>query len=309
MNESIVNEICLKSFNEYPSRIKFFEIGYGNYVYKICFGEETFVLRINNDKHAYKDTIYWLNRLQPLNLPIPAIIDNGKYNEFSYLVLSYIHGDDLGNIYLNLSDEEKRDIARNIVNIQNKVSTLPKNSGYGDLTSYNDKSYKKTWKEVILEHLNRSRLRIKENNIFDYRKVDSVEVLLENYNDYFNVIEPIPFLDDLSSKNVLIYCGKLSGIIDIDWMCFGDKLYYVALTNMALISLGYDTKYVEYIMNEMNSLEIERKILKLYTLVFCLDFMGEKGMKFKDKVIKVSTSQIKMLNEMYDNLYNEINHV
>jgi len=37
--------------------------------------------------------------------------------------------------------------------------------------------------------------------------------------------------------------------------------------------------------------------------------MGEKGMKFKDKVIKVSTSQIKMLNEMYDNLYNEINHV
>lgn len=247
--------------------------------------------------------------MQPLTLPIPAIIDNGKYNEFSYLVLSYIHGDDLGNIYLNLSDEEKRDIARNIVNIQNKVSTLPKNSGYGDLTSYNDKSYKKTWKEVILEHLNRSRLRIKENNIFDYRKVDSVEVLLENYNDYFNVIEPIPFLDDLSSKNVLIYCGKLSGIIDIDWMCFGDKLYYVALTNMALISLGYDTKYVEYIMNEMNSLEIERKILKLYTLVFCLDFMGEKGMKFKDKVIKVSTSQIKMLNEMYDNLYNEINHV
>lgn len=83
----------------------------------------------------------------------------------------------------------------------------------------------------------------------------------------------------------------------------------MALTNMALISLGYDTKYVEYIMNEMNSLEIERKILKLYTLVFCLDFMGEKGMKFKDKVIKVSTSQIKMLNEMYDNLYNEINHV
>lgn len=107
----------------------------------------------------------------------------------------------------------------------------------------------------------------------------------------------------------MIYCGKLSGIIDIDWMCFGDKLYYVALTNMALISLGYDTKYVEYIMNEINSLEIERKILKLYTLVFCLDFMGEKGMKFKDKVIKVSTLQIKMLNEMYDNLYNQINHV
>jgi len=56
MNESIVNEICLKSFNEYPSRIKFFEIGYGNYVYKVYFGKKAFVLRINNDKHDYKDT-------------------------------------------------------------------------------------------------------------------------------------------------------------------------------------------------------------------------------------------------------------
>lgn len=204
MNESIVNEICIKSFNKYPSRIKFFKIGYGY------------------------------------------------------------------------------------------------------LTSYNDKSYKNTWKDVILEHLNRSRFRIKENSIFDYRKVDRVEVLLENYNHYFNAIEPIPFLDDLSSKNVLIYGGKLSGIIDIDWMCFGDKLYYVALTNMALISLGYDRKYVNYIMTEMNSSQLERKILKLYTLVFCLDFMSEKGMQFKDKVIKVSNEQIKRLNEVYDDLYNEI---
>ncbi len=93
---------------------------------------------------------------------------------------------------------------------------------------------------------------------------------------------------------------------DIDWMYFEDKLYYVALTNIALISLGYDRKYVDYIMTEMNSSQLERKILKLYTFVFCLDFMGEKGMKFKDKVIKVSIEQIKRLNEVYDDLYSEI---
>lgn len=42
--------------------------------------------------------------------------------------------------------------------------------------------------------------------------------------------------DDISSKNLLMNNGKISGIIDIDWMGIGDKLTYVALTNMALLT-------------------------------------------------------------------------
>jgi len=61
---------------------------------------------------------------------------------------------------------------------------------------------------------------------------------------------------------VLINQGKLSGVIDIDWICFGDRVYYVALTNMALMSLGYDTKYIDYLMDHMKASELEREILK-----------------------------------------------
>jgi hypothetical protein len=209
-------------------------------------------------------------------------------------------------VYADLSTEDKKDIARDIVNIQNVVATLPQNRGYGYLTSYDDENYKKCWEDVIIEHLDRSRNRIKENKIFDYKKVDKIEKLLEKYDEYLSAIKPIPFLDDLSSKNVLINEGKLSGVIDFDWICFGDKIYVFALTNMALISLGYDTEYVDYLMEEIKASEIEREILRLYTLAFCVDFMGEKGMKFKDEIVEVSKNQIANLNMIYEEIYSEL---
>lgn len=306
MNKLIANEIFYHNFDKYPDEIKQFEIGYGNYVYRISLGQDKFVVRINTDKDAYKDTVYWLDKLKDLELPVPKVIYKGLYDTYSYLVLNYIDGDDLGIVYPGLSDDEKRDIARDVVNIQNVVATLPQNRGYGYLASYEDEDYKCNWKEVIIRHLDRSRNRIKENKIFDHKKVDKIKDLLLRCDGYLSTIKPIPFLDDLSSKNVLINHGKLSGIIDFDWICFGDKLYYIALTNMALIGLGYNTNYIEFLLKEMEASEIERKILKLYTLVFCVDFMSEKGMRFKNTIVDVNQNEIELLNRVYEELYSEL---
>lgn len=305
-NDLIIKEICMKSFNKCPDDIKRFEMGYGNYVYETCVGKERFVIRINSDENAYKDTVYWLNKLKDLQIPIPKIIHKGKYDKVSYIILNYIPGDDLGNVYTDLSYKEKRDIAEAIVAIQNSVATLPQNCGYGYLTSYGDQNYKNSWKEVILEHLNRSRDRIVENGIFDGKKVDNIKKLLERYDFYFDSIKPVPFLDDLSTKNVLVYEGKLSGVIDIDWICFGDRIYYVGLTNMALKSMKCDTIYIDFLAEEMALNEIQREVLTLYTLIFCVDFMGEKGMRFNDKIVKVNKNEIEMLNNIYEDLYNSL---
>lgn len=122
VNNLIVNEICFMCFDKYPSKVKQFEMGYGNYVFKINIGYDKFVLRLNSEKNAYKDTIYWIEELSRLELPVPKVINKGIYSEFSYLILNYIEGDDLGNVYVELSTEEKREIAKKIVNIQNAVS-------------------------------------------------------------------------------------------------------------------------------------------------------------------------------------------
>ena len=37
-------------------------------------------------------------------------------------------------------------------------------------------------------------------------------------------VPPLPFLDDLTTKNVLVDGGRLSGVVDVDVVCFGDPL-------------------------------------------------------------------------------------
>ena len=77
MNSLIVNKISFKVFNKYPDKIKEFEIGYGNYVYRILFGNDKFVIRISLEQNAYKDTIYWLDKLNDLELPVHKVIAIG----------------------------------------------------------------------------------------------------------------------------------------------------------------------------------------------------------------------------------------
>ncbi len=85
----------------------------------------------------------------------------------------------------------------------------------------------------------------------------------------------------------------------------GDRLTFAALTNMVLLDLGYATDYVEYILEEMQADEEERKAFLFYTLLFCVDFMGERGMQFLDKRVEVNERIVDRLNGIYDRLWEE----
>ncbi|GAB6926152.1 hypothetical protein JCM10914A_01350 [Paenibacillus sp. JCM 10914] len=63
--------------------------------------------------------------------------------------------------------------------------------------------------------------------------------LHQKYQDYeqcFRQVQPICFLDDITIKNVMIHAGELQGIIDLDWVCYGDPFYMLALTQTAIVS-------------------------------------------------------------------------
>ena len=105
---------------------------------------------------------------------------------------------------------------------------------------------------------------------------------------YFTNVHPIVYLDDISSKNLLIHNGQLSGIIDVDWMGIGDRLTFVALTYMALLNMECDMDYVDYILEEMQVNDEQRNAFLFYSLMYCVDFMGERGMQFMDQKIAVN---------------------
>lgn len=86
---------------------------------------------------------------------------------------------------------------------------------------------------------------------------------------YISSIKPIPYLDDISTKNLLISDGHVSGVIDIDWLGFGDVLTFVAMTKVALLNMELDTKYVDYLLEELHPNADQYKALFLLLTILC----------------------------------------
>lgn len=269
-------------------------VGIANYVFIVSTANEKFVLRCSKDENAYKDTVYWLNRLSVCEIPIPIVLSEGKYKDYSYLILSYIRGDDIGNVYCKLNDSEKKQIAKEVVKIQRKVSRL-------DI--HEDMEW--TWNCFVDKMLNRAEKRIKRKNYFDFNKIYIIKKLQQEIQEYLDKVPIAPYLDDISTKNLLIYEGNVSGIIDIDWMGFGDMLTFVALTRVSLLNMNLDTKYIDYLLDEIRPNTIEYKAFIFYCLIYCVDFMGEIGMQFLDKTIPVNENIIERLNDIFDFLMEE----
>lgn len=293
MDEKMIEKICRVCLGKVPDSIKRCAIGQANYVYIVEFSQDKITIRCSTGKDIYADTIYWLERLNRIDLPVPKVLKHGEFQGYEYLILTYMEGKDLGLVYSQLTKEEKRTIAKEIVSIQNRVATLQLENVDRDWS----------WKHFIQYMLDRSEERIAANGYFEVEKVERLRKWATELEEYFANVQPLAYLDDISSKNLLIHNGKISGIIDIDWMGVGDRLTFVALTNVALLNMEYDTDYVDYIIEELHIKETEKKAFLFYSLLYCVDFMGERGMKFMDKNVAVNQQIIERLNGIYDELW------
>lgn len=299
MNEEKALEIFKKNISAKPNKIERCGMGHGNYVYIISCETDKYVIRLSGEDNAYADTAYWLRRLREINIPVPEVLAYGKYENYSYIILSYIDGDDLGTVYNDLSSEEKRLIAKDVVEIQNAVACLKLENIEADWT----------WNSFIKYMLDRANERIEMNGYFDTDKVQRLWKMSGSLRDYFEGVKPTAYLDDISTKNLLIKNGRVSGIIDVDWIGVGDRLTFAAMSNVALLNMDCDTYYIDCLLNEMNINRTERKAFVFYSLLFCVDFMGERGMTFGDKKIAVNKEIIERLNRIYDTLTIEWNNL
>jgi hypothetical protein len=308
MTEQTVYQICNQVFHKSPVSIERNNVGLAGYVYTILIDDEKYVLKLADDKNLISGSIYWLEMIKDLEIPIPKVIAENIEAEPFYFVMNCIPGQDLGIVYNTLSSKQKKDIAATLLKFQKEIKKLPLAPGYGSLNSYDDKeNLKNTWVEFIESEINRAEEGISQNHIFPVSYVNRVRNLVPEFKDYFSKVKPEPFFDDATTKNVLVHNGKLSGIIDLDWITFGDALSFIGLTAMALLSMNAELDYVEYLMQEMGLNEEQENVLKFYILIFCIVFMSEKGMCFnQNEPAKVSNDEIKHLEEVFGEYYERI---
>lgn len=298
-------QIWTQAFGRAPHSLARLPTGMCHYVYRVGEGGETFILRVAKaeNRELLAGSVYWLARLAQLGLPVPRLKRAELTHTPPYLVLNYIEGVDLGQVYAALDAQQRREIATELWAMQQKLASLESGQRFGHLGAPSQQGGYADWPSVIYAHLARSRTWMASGTLFDPILVERVERAVARFLPDLRSVRPQAFLDDATTKNLLIADGRITGIVDLDWLCFGDPLYHIALTRMALLAAGQAQDYVEFLLEAARATSRQRQIVDLYTLVFCVDFMGGAGMQFNQSTPPaVSAAERDALQTHYDKL-------
>lgn len=291
-----------------PESIRRFTTGLAHWVYDVQMpdGSGTVVRLGTPDQGSdFQGALHWSKTLRPLAVPLPALLAHGDYRGKPYLVLERLNGDDLGQVYRSLTSPARRSIAEDICQIQRIVAGLPEGPGYGFIRVPGEPS-RKSWSDVIEGSLARSHTRMEAAKLVSPGLGDRVTKYATKFRSYFSRVRPTPFLDDITTKNVLVHAGRLSGIVDVDWLCFGDSLFTVALTRTALLATGDDTEYTDHWCNLLDLTQEQHDAVRFYTALFCVDFMSEFGHRFNQDVHQFDLERLTLLQHILNESLDDI---
>jgi aminoglycoside phosphotransferase (APT) family kinase protein len=265
-----------------PVRATRFPTGFHHWVYEVTFQDGSrVVVRLGGPDATqhFAGALYWHEVLTPLGIPLPRLHAGSSSRDefgFPYMVMDRLDGTDLGHVYRQLTTKQLQALAVEVAAIQQAVASLPPASGYGYATSYSDPALLPAWTDVLEANLNRSEHRGTGLGAL----CRSVRTQVRKRAALLDVIPPRAFLHDITTKNLIIADGTLSGIVDIDTMAFGDDLYTAALTNAALLKNGHHTTYIDAWLAARHTDTDDLERFTVYTAVFAVDLLSEIGSTF-----------------------------
>lgn len=288
--------------------IQRFSAGLCHYVYDVTTEDGRHVvarLATSETADQLAGGVYWHERLRAVGAPLPALLhaDLAPAGAFPYMLLERLPGKDLGDVYADLTPAQRQSLAAEIVAVQRSVATLPRATGFGFARSYDDPNLYASWLDVVLADVDRSQRRIAATGVASLALAERVRAAVLGIADYLRAVAPVAFLDDTTTKNVLIHQGALSGIVDTDAVCFGDPLFTLALTRMALLAHDLDSDYADHWRDLLALDADQQRALTVYTATFCLGFMSEVGQRFnRDAPLAVDSAYLRRLGGILDDL-------
>jgi aminoglycoside phosphotransferase (APT) family kinase protein len=222
-----------------PAEVQRLLTGLCHYVFSVTTSDEQkFVVRVAtpDTKRLLMGGIYWNEFLRPVGVPLPRMVATSQEASeirFPFVILEQLAGADLGAIYQTLSSEDKLRIVGELTAVQQKVSALPDATGFGLAYSYPEPPEYHTWAAALFAILERAQQRMSGSGHPGGSYVEQATQILSRHEAYFGAIRPVPFLDDTTTKNVLVDRGRLTGVVDVDRLCFGDSLLTIGLTKLA----------------------------------------------------------------------------
>lgn len=200
----------------------------GNAIFRVELTDGRAVaVRINPRRGMFSYTQHNLDALRKLGLPVPHVLASGATPaQGSFIILEWVPGQDLQYELDSMSAPQMTRIAETVTGYQQRVASLPESKGFG-WAPIRRHATTAQWTHIFglpsteeprddapaLEHV-RARLRAVRRSV----------------EPYFASLRPTCFLDDMTVKNVLVEHGDLQGIIDVDFVCYGDPLMALGTT-------------------------------------------------------------------------------
>ncbi|MEO6435302.1 MAG: phosphotransferase [Tepidisphaeraceae bacterium] len=296
--------IARRVLGESIAAVARFPTGAGNWVYDVeASSGRRVVVRINRRRDECEAGVYWSRTLRSLGVPLPEQLQHfipDSDDQHAWTVLYRFPGTDLGNVYPTLTDAEKLGVLDQVMQAQKIVHKLPPGRGFGYVARPGTAPHR-DWAAVIDGDLERSRRRIKQVGVVQPDRVDRVRRCISVCE--FAAVRPTAFLDDTTTRNVIVHDGVFQGIVDVDGICYGDPLLVPALTRMSLLSSGYDTLYTDAWFERLRPTPERRRRYDFYTAVFCVNFLSELGQQFNlDAPPAVDPDRIARLEAILDML-------
>lgn len=293
-HEKMIQRVLASRFHLTPKYIHRITIGICNEVYRVGLEKEEVIVRLSQHDRFLMGSHDHIPKFKALGIRVPDILDEDYSRHlipFAYQVLSKIEGKDLGEVIESLSEQQLKDLAKEIVNIFNKVRTIPSSNKFGVIWGGGDDEISDTWTERMLIWIEESKQRGLSTGVMDDKMVQIAENLYRKYQFYFDNVKPTTYYGDICSKNVMIDHGVFSGLVDLDGLTQGDPLEGIGRIKLSWYGTRHGEIYATAIMDELRLMQEDRNIVTMYALLNQISWTCENGIQFNQNTKAVVDSK------------------
>lgn len=283
LHHDLVEKIIYKHFNKSPEKIERMKVGLANEVYSVQVEGMEYIVRMNK-KETIKGSGKYIPLFKSKGIKVPELLAEDYSQEFvpySYQILKKIEGVDIKKVISTLSEEELRNIAKEIVNIINKLNDIPTNGMYGFM-GVTERKLVPTMTDFVSSMLAKILERNAETGVVDKEYLTAFAEIVKSFEEYLKNAPSKFYFDDMSSKNVIIHNGKFNGIVDLDVVMYGDYLESIGRIKASWYGTTYGEFYTNAIMEELNLDEKQRRTVTFWALLNAIWWQSELGIKFNE---------------------------
>ncbi|MFD5319422.1 aminoglycoside phosphotransferase family protein [Streptomyces sp. NPDC127098] len=254
-------------------------MGRSHFVFRVgLVSGDSVITRIARHDRAecFEGFAYWRSQLARVGVPVPRVLSMDLTQTvlpWPIMLLERAPGDDLCNVYAELTAAEKSRVADDLLDIQRRVRGLPPGPGYGGIASYSDLRCHPRWSDVLWEYFTGA-IEHLPPSLGQIPVVGDIRRAMRELRSEFDRIPPLPYLIDATHQNVLVNEGRVTAIVDLDEIGFGDALYPLGVARAGLLARGPEADCIEQVAAPLCDVPVRRRMFDLYSAIACLKMLA-----------------------------------